>query len=193
MASPGDRSLLNLWRAGDQQAAQQLFDRYVDRLVALARRRLSQRLARRVDAEDIVQSVFRTFFARAKEGKFALQDQDDLCKLLFRITVHKTLRQVAFHTAARRDLGAETELNRDAPEAAQFLAEEPTPEAVNGFLDQMEHFLGRLRSQERQILELRMQGVTHEKIAEQLGTYERKVYRVMERIRELAEREELPR
>jgi RNA polymerase sigma-70 factor (ECF subfamily) len=180
-----------LWRTGDEQAAQQLFNRYVDRLVVLARRRLSQRLARRVDPEDIVQSVFRTFFARARKGEFTIQGQDDLCKLLYRLTVHKTLRQVQHHTAAKRDLGQEVEPGRDAPEGVEPLDHEPSPEAVTIFLDQMEHFLSRLQPQERQILELRMEGCTTETIAEKLSVYERKVYRILERIRALAEREEL--
>src|SRR5437660_980299 len=54
MSSPGDPSLYHLWQGGDEQAARVLFERYADRLVALARRRLGQRLARRVDAEDVV-------------------------------------------------------------------------------------------------------------------------------------------
>src|SRR5579862_676446 len=94
---PLDKSLLRRWQGGDQAAAQLLFDRYVERLLALARKRISQRLAGRVDAEDVVQSVFRTFFGRAKAGQFHVNDPDDLCRLLTRITVHKTLRQIAFH------------------------------------------------------------------------------------------------
>ncbi|MFL5343090.1 MAG: RNA polymerase sigma factor, partial [Gemmataceae bacterium] len=95
--------LIQRCRRGDQDAARQLFDAYIDRLLPLARRRISQRLASRVDAEDIVQSVFRTFFSRLKEDRFNLEDQDDLFRLLVRITVHKTLRQVAHHKAAKRD------------------------------------------------------------------------------------------
>src|SRR5262245_19266678 len=106
-ASPEEQALIELWRKGDENAARQIVDRYIDRLLLLARRHLSQRLASRVDPEDIVQSVFRTFFLRAREGQFTFADQDDLCKLLVRITLHKTLRQVAFHKAAKRDPGLE--------------------------------------------------------------------------------------
>src|SRR5207244_13422111 len=94
-----ERKLLDQWRAGDERAAKELFDSYVERLMALARRRISQRLASRVDPEDIVQSVFRTFFGRVKAGEFHFEDQDDLCKLLVRITINKTMRQIDFHTA----------------------------------------------------------------------------------------------
>src|ERR1051326_9470242 len=79
------QTLITLCRQGDNKAAQLLFDRYVERLHALARRRISQRLSSRVDPEDIVQSVFRTFFGRLKEGQFKIDDQDDLCRLLVRI------------------------------------------------------------------------------------------------------------
>ena len=95
--------LVSRWRAGDQDAAKELFDRYASRLVALARKQISQRLASRVDPEDVVQSVFRSFFGRVKAGKFHIEEQDDLGKLLVRITVHKTLRKVEFHQAAKRD------------------------------------------------------------------------------------------
>ncbi len=191
MSSPGDRSLYNQWRAGDEQAARELFDRYADRLVALARRRLGQRMARRVDAEDVVQSVFRTFFVRAKEGQFTIRADDDLCKLLFRLTMIKSIRQVRHHKAAKRDLGQEVEPNPDAPADVQPIDREPDPEAVNAFLDQLEHFLRQLRPEEREILEMRMQGFGTAEIAKKLGTYERKVFRLLERIRSLAEREEL--
>jgi RNA polymerase sigma-70 factor (ECF subfamily) len=190
MESPTDRTLLNLWRGGDQQAARELFERYVDRLVSVAKRRISERLAGRIDPEDVVQSVFRTFFHRAKEGKFTIADPDDVCRLLARMTVHKVLRKVEHHTAAKRDAGAEVSHAKDAQERlADLVDREPTPEEANQFLDQLEHFISHLRPEEREILELRMQGYGTEEVALQLGTYDRKVRRVLERIRGLAEQE----
>jgi RNA polymerase sigma factor (sigma-70 family) len=189
---PEDRVLLDLWRTGDEQAARKLFDTHVDRLVALARRRISQRLAGRIDPEDVVQSVFRTFFHRAKEGQFCIADQDDLCKLLVRITVHKTLRKVAFHKAAKRDMHHEVGQTKESQEQLQeILDREPTPEEAVAFLDQLEHFLNQLAPQERQILEMRLQGCSNDDIAAKLGIYDRKIRRVIERIRGLAEREGL--
>src|SRR5262245_58097585 len=54
--------LVSRWRAGDQQAAAELFRRYASRLIALAQSRLSASMASRVDPEDVVQSVYRSFF-----------------------------------------------------------------------------------------------------------------------------------
>ncbi len=193
MSEPAaNRDLLEQWRAGDQQAARQIVDRYAERLIALARRRISQRLNSRVDPEDVVQSVFRTFFVRVKEGQFHIEEEDDLCKLLMRITVHKTLRQVDFHKAAKRDPSMEgTQGDREREGMFELLDSEPTPEAAAMFLDQLEHFLAQLRPQEREILEMRVQGYSNDEIAAKLGIYDRKIRRTIERIRGLAEQEGL--
>jgi RNA polymerase sigma-70 factor (ECF subfamily) len=182
-------SLPSGWRANDQDAARQLVDRYLDRLVALAKKRLSQKLAGRVDPEDIVQSVFRTFFYRAQQGKFEIKDQDDLCKLLMRITVHKVLKQVEHHTAGKRDAHLETaQGDRSVDRLHELLSREPTPEAEVLFLDQLEHLLNQLRPKERKILEMRMQGYSNEEIMKELSIdHDRTIRRVIERVRGLAE------
>jgi RNA polymerase sigma-70 factor (ECF subfamily) len=193
MAEPAeDKNLVDLFRQGNQDAARQIYDRYLDRLLTLARRRISQRLASRVDPEDIVQSVFRTFFVRIKEGQFVFDEQDDLCKLLMRITLHKTLRQVAFHKAAKRDPTQETPQGEHHQDQLMALfTREPTQEATVAFLDQLEHFLGQLRPQERTILEMRLQGHSNEDIATKLGIYDRKIRRVIEHVRDIATKEGL--
>jgi RNA polymerase sigma-70 factor (ECF subfamily) len=190
---PSDEQvLLDLWRKGDEGAARQIVERYLERLLLIARRRISQRLASRVDAEDIVQSVFRTFFHRVKDGQFVFKEEDDLCKLLVRITLHKTLRRIAFHKAAKRDPSQETEQGEHHRE--RLLAvfdEEPSPEAKVAFMDQLDHFLGQLRPEERLILEMRLQGFSNDEIAKSLGIYDRKIRRVIEHVRAIAEREGL--
>ena len=186
--APREDALLKLWRAGDEDAARQLFDRYVAQLVALARRRISQRIASRVDAEDIVQSVFRTFFQRARQGEFQIDDPDDLCKLLVKITVHKTLRQIAFHKRAKRDAAKEAgQGDGESDHLMAVLASEPTPEETTTLLDQMEHFLSKLRPEDRRIIEMRMEGYSNVEIANRLGITDRKIRRLMERVRGLAE------
>jgi RNA polymerase sigma factor (sigma-70 family) len=187
-----DWLLTELSRGGNEEAARQLFDEYVDRLLAVARGHISQRLAQRVDPEHVVQSVFRTFFGRIKEGRFQIHDRDDLGKLLARITVHKALRQVNFHRAAKRSPMQEAgpaEWSRD--DLVNLLTREPSPAVTIAFLDQFEHFVSQLRPQERQILEMRLQGYTNEEIATRLGTYDRHIRRVLERVRAVATQEGL--
>jgi len=187
-----DDELIQRCRTGDQEAARVLFDSYVERLLPLARRRISQRLASRVDAEDIVQSVFRTFFARLKDDQFEIANQDDLFRLLVRITVHKTLRQIAHHRAAKRNPGQETGQSDSAHEQLlQLLTSEPTPEEAVSFLDQLEHFMQQMTDSDRKILELRMEGFSTEEIAQKTGSYDRKIRRVLERIRDVAQHDGL--
>src|SRR5262249_1915459 len=61
-------------RAGDEDAARQVFQRFVHRLVGLARVRLGRDLRRRVDPEDVVQSAYKSFFLRYEEGRVEVRD-----------------------------------------------------------------------------------------------------------------------
>ena len=65
-----DRRLLERFQKGDREAAALLYARYAERLRALTRRKSSSALACRLDPDDIVQSVFRTFFRRAAQGHY---------------------------------------------------------------------------------------------------------------------------
>src|SRR5947209_7362385 len=100
-------ALLARWRDGDQQAADLLVRRFGQRLRALARSRLPAALARQVDAEDIVQSAYRSFFAGARAGRFVVDDGGGLWRLLAAITLHKLQRQLERHRAGKRALARE--------------------------------------------------------------------------------------
>lgn len=73
----------------------------------LAEKRIGRTLRRRVDGEDIVQSVFRTVYRRIRLGQFELDDAHDLWRLLVRITLRKTCDAGRRHTATQRDIGFE--------------------------------------------------------------------------------------
>src|SRR4051812_40067650 len=104
--------LLERYRRGDDRAADALFARYVERLTLLARSRLSSRLARRVDPEDVVMSVYRSFFVEARDGRFVLGRGGDLWRLLASMTRHKLSHQVRHQTAGRRSVERECSLDR---------------------------------------------------------------------------------
>src|SRR5262245_50887646 len=81
-------------RNGDETAAAEIFERFTGRLIGLARSRLDQRLQGKVDPEDVLQSVYRSFFVRHRDGKFKLESWDNLWSLLAQITVRKCCRQI---------------------------------------------------------------------------------------------------
>src|SRR5262245_46342185 len=98
------RELLQRVEAGDSEAAAAVFDRYIERLLALARARINAQLRRRVDADDVVQSAYRSFFVHAENGEYSLGESGDLWRLLAQITINKLYSQVEKHTAARRNV-----------------------------------------------------------------------------------------
>lgn len=182
-----DRDLIAAYKAGSETAARKLFDRYCEKLMRLARRRIGQRMASRIDPEDAVQSAFRTFFARVKSDQFTFEGESDLFKLLVRLTVNKTLRQIAYHRAAKRDPGRETGQGPEDGLLDQLTAVEPLPEVQVALLEEFERFLTQLPEFDRKVLELKFEGYTTAEIAAKLGSYERKIRRVFERAAALAE------
>lgn len=178
--------LMMRWRDGDQQAARELFLRYAERLLALARSRLSAKLARHVDPEDVVQSAYRSFFVGARDGRYILERSGDLWRLLVAITVHKIHGQVERHTAGKRAIAREL---APGDESGLFglqavaLAREPTPADAAALADTLEHVLGGLESRERRMVELRLQGYRLEEIAAELQRSERTVRRVLEQVK----------
>jgi RNA polymerase sigma-70 factor (ECF subfamily) len=172
--------LLEQWRAGDQEAAGELFRRYANRLIALARSRLSPRLAQRIDPEDVVQSAYRSFFIGARNGQYDLERGGDLWRLLVAITLHKLHDQAKHHRAGKRDLHAES-ANGTAT------AREPSPVEALTLVDQLEQVMRRLEPKQRHMLELRLQGYTFEEIAAEVRLSRRTVCRTLERVKQWLE------
>ena len=189
MDEPGDKTLADQCQKGDQQAFEAVFDRYSDRLIRVARSRISERLASRIEAEDVVQSVFRSFFGRVQENRFTFTEESDLWRLLVAITLNKLRNKVDWHTAAKRDVGMEQRISptESRPSAFDIDGETPSPEAVVMFIDMLEHFMSALRETDRKVLEFRLHGLTQEEIAAEIGCTERTVRRILERIRHVAE------
>jgi RNA polymerase sigma-70 factor (ECF subfamily) len=178
-AEPSDRSLLRRLRGGSDDAATQLYRRYAHRLRALARANTSAHLARRVDADDIVQSVFRIFFTAASRGLYDVPDGEDLWKLLLVIALNKIRAEGVYHQAAKRDVRATAELDRlDS-------ATDPTDgEFADNFLRLVvRDTLDRLPAAERQMLEIRMEGYEVAEIADRVGRSKRTVERCLQQAR----------
>ena len=189
MSDPGsdDRDLVSNYQAGSESAARDLFDKYCERLMKLAKRRIGQRMASRFDPEDVIQSAFRTFFTRVKNDEFTFEAEDDLIKLLVRLTVRKTLRRIEHHSAAKRNPNSEAAQRTDDVEPFSLIASRAvTPDMEVALIDEFQLFIGDLPELDRKVIELKIQGYTTVEIAEKVGSYERKVRRVLERIEKLS-------
>lgn len=178
-------------RAGDQDAAALVFRRFADRLIALARGRLDPVIRAKLDPEDVLQSVFRSFFSRHAEGQFELENWDSLWSMLVVLTVRKCGRRAGYFHAARRDVQRErapTPSVKDSGVGEEQMAADPTPAEAAMLTETVEQLMHRLEGSERQILALRLQGYTIPEISAQLGRAERTVERVLERVRRWLQR-----
>lgn len=180
--------------AGDSLAEGQLFERYVVRLTLLARSRLSQRLACRVDPEDIVLSAYRSFFLAARQQRFDLRHSGDLWRLLVKITLAKVVDQAEFHRAQRRTVDREQRIDSSQDSGGHnwlaVLARDPSPAEVAQAIEELERLLAALPPLGAQVVQLRLQGYRQDEIAEQLDCAERTVRRWLERAGDLLTKSE---
>ena len=182
---------IDLLKRGDPDAAQLVWQRYVHRLVGLARARLRAASDPSADGEDIVLSAFDSFFRRAERGQFArLEDRDDLWELLFVVTVRKAANLAKYQGRVRRGGGAVRALSDlEGPDAGGLPGPEPTPELAAQAAEQCRRLLGLLPDESlRLVARRKLEGCTNAEIAAEIGRIEATVERKLQRIRALWER-----
>jgi RNA polymerase sigma-70 factor (ECF subfamily) len=172
---------------GAHEAAQEVFHRFARQLIALARRHLNQRLRSKVDAEDVVQSAYKSFFLRLREGQVATRNWQGLWTLLALITLRKCADQVEYFRTDRRDVRREVKPATDDERSGHWLEaidREPTPIEAAVLAETVERLLREARPEERPVVELSLQGYTAQEISEQLGWAERTVRRLRQNVKE---------
>lgn len=101
----GFSGLMERLRAGDQDAATEMMNRYGAEVQRLARLRLRSGQMRRVlESSDVLQSVMFSFFRRADLGEYEqrLQTPDELLKLLATMVRYKVIDQARKAHSERR-------------------------------------------------------------------------------------------
>ncbi len=173
----------------DPAAAQFVVDQYHRRLEALIRSRLDIRLRNRVDAEDVLQSAYRSFFRRAEAGEFQFEDWNGLWALLAQIAVRKSYRQSARHRAQRRDVRREQSNEDDAGNLITWETEgrHATPEEEASLQEVLDVLMSALRDdRQRRAVVLRLQGYSLAEIAEMqdIGISPRTLARLMNKVKD---------
>jgi DNA-directed RNA polymerase specialized sigma24 family protein len=175
---------LDQLRAGDQEAAARLWQRYFERLVQVARGKLLGAPRAAADEEDVALSALDSLCRGVAEGRFPqLFDRDGLWRLLVVLTARK-----AAHL--KRDAGR---LKRGGQAAAgveidleQLLDAGPTPAFAAEMLEESQCLLDRLGDEELCSVALwKMEGFSNEEIAGRLGCGLRSVGRKLRVIRAL--------
>jgi RNA polymerase sigma-70 factor (ECF subfamily) len=172
---------------GEHEAAEMIFQRFARQLVALARRHLDVKLSGKVDAEEVVQSAYKSFFLQLRESKVSAYNWQGLWGLLALITIRKCAERVRYFWADRRDVRRELTPATDEEQSAPWLTainREPTPIEAAVLAETVERLLREALPEERPVIELSLQGYTTQEISEQLGRAERTVRRLRQQVKE---------
>jgi RNA polymerase sigma-70 factor (ECF subfamily) len=173
-------------RAGDESAAAEVFNRFGRRLRTLAGQRLDRLLRSKVDPEDILQSVYLSFFRHHAQGQYDLQSWDSLWGMLTVITLRKCGHRVRHFRCAGRNVKREIVLPAPSGELSvefEAIGHDPTPSEATRLAETLEQIMRELTERERVILALSLQGHTTSEISDQVDRTERTVQRVLQRVR----------
>jgi RNA polymerase sigma-70 factor (ECF subfamily) len=175
------RELMARLRGGDDAAAATVFQEFVARLIRLTRSQLETWLRHKVDPEDVVQSVYRSFFVRYQAGQFTVADWDSLWGLLAVITLRKCANQAEHWRAARRDVNQEMNPGGGSSLVSQHMpGRDPTPEEAAILGETVQQLFQGLSQRDRDILALHLQGCEVPEISRRVGRAERTVRRTLE-------------
>lgn len=172
-------------QAGESDAVKKLFDDYSRRLVRLAGKNIHPALLKRFDGEDVVQSVFRTFFRRQEAGTFHIEHSQKLWQLLVTLTLCKTRSHARKHTAERRDATAD----RAMSDENQMFDRQPLPEDALALWEEIDVVLDGLPDRTGEIISMRLEGKTRTEIAKELNLSRQTIHRILKLVQErLAQR-----
>lgn len=181
---------INLVKEGDSVAANRIWQHYYDRLVRHVRRRLSGQNRAVSDEEDVILSVFDSFYAAAKDGRFPnLSHRDDLWRLLLRMAARKVIDKRRHDQRQRR--GGDVEIHSlDDGAFIEAIGNEPSPDMVLMMQESVEQFLSHLGvGQLRDLAVAKLEGYSNTEIAGRFECSERTIERRLHLIREKCQQE----
>lgn len=180
--SPSDKTLLRDLRGGSEGAAQELYERYANRLHSLAKRQLAKETSGRLDSEDVTQSVFRTLFRRLQDGQYDVPAGESIWRLLTTIALNKVRTVGAHHRAAKRDIRRTNNADQAALAAQAISADETAAHELRLTIATL---LDQLGQSEQQIIQLRLDGHDVNSIAKLASRSKRTVERVLQGFRQM--------
>ena len=188
---------INLVKDGDSAAANRIWKLYFDRLVRAVRNRLYGQNRAVSDEEDIVLSVFESFYAAAEKGRFPdLADRDDLWRLLLTMSARKVIDKRRHDQRQRRGGNVAVHSldgNDEDSVIIEAIGSEPSPEMVLMMQESVEELFSHLGvGQLQNLAGAKLEGYSNAEIAEQQGCSERTIERRLHLIREKLQQELIP-
>lgn len=179
------RWLMQLQR-GDESTARWLWEFVHLRLRRLAGRELTSTAALGFDEEDVALSAFDAFCRTVKEGRYhAIDDRDDMWRLLTVITLNKVRRRTRDENRIRRG-GGLTRVANSEQLLQELASAQPEPATICMVQDEFRYLIERLERHELKLtLFLKVEGYTSDEVATRLGCTRRTVDRRLALIREI--------
>ena len=188
---------INLVKQGDASAANQIWHHYFDRLIRAVRQRLGGQNRAVSDEEDIVVSVFDSFYVAAENGRFPdLAVRDDLWRLLLSMSARKVIDKRRRDQRKRRgrDVAIHSlEGNPDDPGIIEVIGSEPSPEMILMMQESVEQLFSHLGvGQLQELAVAKLEGHSNAEIARKFECSERTIERRLHLIREKLQQELIP-
>jgi RNA polymerase sigma-70 factor (ECF subfamily) len=174
--------LMSRVRAGDPEAAGEMYERYGHHIRRIVRSRLHRRLRKQYDSLDFVQSVWAVFIQIPPERR-RFDTPDDLVGFLARLACNKIVdvyrrrAQSASYGSATREISLETTAS-----SGPIAAPGPTPSQSAIAREQWEKLVRDQAPLLRRILEFLRQGYSHEEIGDMLGLNPKFVQRFVQKL-----------
>jgi RNA polymerase sigma-70 factor (ECF subfamily) len=177
------RELLARVRNGSEDAAWELVDRYGDRVQRAVRRVLNRQLRSKFDSLDFVQLVWSSLF-RTRNRLDRFEKPEDLAAFLITMARNKVGMEVRRRlTTQQYNVNRETSLDQRITETRDDPPDrEPAPVETAIAKEQWERIFDQQPDRYRNIVELRLQGKTHQEIAVHLGVSECTVRRFLKKL-----------
>jgi RNA polymerase sigma-70 factor (ECF subfamily) len=184
-----DSELLERFESNDPGAATDLYLRYAKRLFGLVRSQMSPALQHQVEVDDIVQSVFRTFFRRARTGQYEVPAGDELWSLLLVMTLNKIRKSADYHTAQRRDMRRTTVADAELFKRIPSTMDPKNDEAIGMLRIVVDELVNDLPAAKAEMIRCRIAGYEIQEIADTTKRSKRTVERTLQEFRKRLEDE----
>lgn len=175
--------LMQRIKAGSQEAAWELLEKYGSHVQRYVRRSLNAKMRSKFDSIDFMQVVWASFFREPQRIRH-LDTPQDLIGYLANMARNKVVMEVR-----RRMFTEKHDLNREVPlyDPDQFydaglMSPDPTPSSVAIARERWTQLVDEQPETVRRIVELRFLGSSFEEIAAELKIHERTARKAIERL-----------
>jgi DNA-directed RNA polymerase specialized sigma24 family protein len=186
-------AMLGRLKAGDAESARQLWERYFENLVRVARGRLRDACRAVADEEDVALDTIDSFLRGVRDGRFPALNEEDLWRILVAITGRKAMKLKQHEHRLKRGAGrviSEVVLAAQAVESGGVLSEAPSrgpsPELAAILVEEYHRRFQALPDVSlRLICLMRLEGYTDQEIAANLDCSVSTVERGLRTIRSI--------